>query len=76
MLLVQQLYRKIFKKGEPTQNNAFFNRLNLDVGMVDPRTGRQQATARFRVNDQLVIVGDIGVGGDFRGMLKYLIRFR
>jgi hypothetical protein len=76
MLLVQQLYRKIFKKGEPAQNNAFFNRLALDVGMVDPRTGRQQATARFRINDQLVIVGDLGVGGDFRGMLKYLIRFR
>jgi hypothetical protein len=76
MLLVQQLYRKIVKKGEPTQSNAFFNRLNLDVGMVDPRTGRQQASARFRINDQLVIVGDIGVGGDFRGMLKYLIRFR
>jgi hypothetical protein len=76
MLLVQQLYRKVFKKGEQTQSNAFFNRLNLDVGMVDPRTGRQQASARFRINDQFVIVGDLGVGGDFRGMVKYLIRFR
>jgi hypothetical protein len=76
MLLVQQLYRKVFKKGEPTQSNAFFNRLDLDVGLVDPRTGRQQASARFRINDQLIIVGDLGVGGDFRGMLRYLIRFR
>jgi len=76
MLLVQQLYRKVFKKGEPTQSNVFFNRLDLDVGLVDPRTGRQQASARFRMNDQLVIVGDLGVGGDFRGMLRYLIRFR
>jgi hypothetical protein len=76
MLLVQQLYRKIFKKGEPTQSNTFLNRLDLDVGMVDPRTGRQQATARFKLSDQFVLVGDIGVGGDYRGMLKYLIRFR
>ena len=76
MLLVQQLYRKVFKKGEPAQSNTFFNRLDLDVGLVDPRTGRQQATARFRINDQFVIVGDLGVGGDFRGTLKYLIRFR
>ena len=76
MLLVQQLYRKIFKKGEQAQSNAFFNRLDLDVGLIDPRTGRQQASARFRINDQFVIVGDLGVGGDFRGMLKYLIRFR
>jgi autotransporter translocation and assembly factor TamB len=76
MLLVQQLYRKIFKKGEPTQSNEFFNRLDLDVGAVDPRTGRQQASARFKINDRFVLVGDVGVGGDYRGMLKYLIRFR
>ena len=43
---------------------------------VDPRTGQQQATARLKINDQFVFVGDIGVGGDYRGMLKYLIRFR
>src|SRR5881398_887753 len=76
MLLVQQLYRKVFKKGEPTQSNEFFNRLDLDVGAVDPRTGRQQVSARFKINDRFVLVGDVGVGGDYRGMLKYLIRFR
>jgi len=76
MLLVQQLYRKIFKKGEPAQSNTVFNRLDVDVGTVDPRTGQQQVSARFKVNDQFVIVGDIGVGGDYRGIVKYLIRFR
>jgi autotransporter translocation and assembly factor TamB len=76
MLLVQQLYRKIFKKGEPTQSNEIFNRLDLDVGAVDPRTGRQQVSARFKISDQFVLMGDVGVGGDYRGMLKYLIRFR
>jgi autotransporter translocation and assembly factor TamB len=76
MLLVQQLYRKVFKKGEPTQSNEFFNRLDLDVGAVDPRTGRQQVSARFKISDQFVLVGDVGVGGDYRGILKYLIRFR
>jgi TamB, inner membrane protein subunit of TAM complex len=75
MLVVQQLYRKIFKKGEPTQSNSVFDRLQLDVGTVDPRTGREQATARFKVNENWVLVGDIGVGGDFRGQVKYLIRF-
>ncbi|PYJ20694.1 MAG: hypothetical protein DME99_09360 [Verrucomicrobia bacterium] len=76
MLLVQQLYRKVFKKGEPTQSNTVFNRLDLDVGTVDPRTGRQQVSARFKISDQFVLVGDIGLGGEYRGMLKYLIRFR
>jgi autotransporter translocation and assembly factor TamB len=76
MLLVQQLYRKIVKKGEPTESNTVFNRLDLDLGTVDPRTGQQQATVRFKVSDNIVLTGDVGVHGDFRGKVKYLIRFR
>jgi len=76
MLLVQQLYRKVFKKGQPTETNPVFNRLDLDLGTIDPRTGQQQATVRFKLNDHLVLTGDVGVHGDFRGKLKYLIRFR
>ena len=76
MLLVQQLYQKVFKKGQPTKSNSVFDRLQVDVGQVDPRTGQQTATARFKVNDKFVLVGDLGVGGDFRGMVKYLIRFK
>jgi autotransporter translocation and assembly factor TamB len=76
MLLVQQLYRKIVKKGEPTESNTVFNRLDLDLGTVDPRTGQQQATVRFKIDDHFVLAGDVGVRGDFRGKLKYLIRFR
>jgi autotransporter translocation and assembly factor TamB len=75
MLLIQQLYRKIVKKGEPTDSNTVFNRLDLDLGTVDPRTGQQQATVRFKLTDQVVLTGDVGVHGDFRGKLKYLIRF-
>ncbi|MEP6777067.1 MAG: hypothetical protein ABI944_01350, partial [Chthoniobacterales bacterium] len=76
MLLVQQLYRKVFKKGEAPKNNSVFDRLQVDVGNVDPRTGQQSASARLKLNDQFVLIGDIGVGGDFRGMVKYLIRFK
>jgi hypothetical protein len=76
MLLIQQLYRKTFKKGEPTKSNSVFNKLDVDVGNVDPRTGQQTVTARVRLNEQFVLIGDLGVGGDFRGMVKYLIRFK
>jgi TamB, inner membrane protein subunit of TAM complex len=75
-LLVQQLYRKIFKKGQPTKGESVFNRLDVDFGTVDPRTGQQKATARFKVNQHFLLIGDLGVGGDFRGMVRYLIRFR
>lgn len=76
MLLIQQLYRKVFKKGEPTKSNTVFDRLQVDVGNVDPRTGQQTATARLKLNEQFVLIGDLDVGGDFRGMVKYLIRFK
>ena len=74
-LLVQQLYHKIFKKGGETQSSSVFDRLDVDVGQTDPRTGQRQATARFKVNDQFVLLGDVDVTGGFKGMVKYLIRF-
>ena len=76
MLLIQQLYHKVFKKGEAAQTNSVFDKLQVDLGGTDPRTGQQQATARFKINQQFVLVGDIGVGGDFRGQVKYLLRFK
>ncbi|MDQ2919313.1 MAG: hypothetical protein M3R10_05495, partial [Verrucomicrobiota bacterium] len=76
MLLGQELYRKIFKKGQTTKPNSVFDKLQVDVGNVDPRTGQQTATARFRVNEKVQLIGEIGVQGDFRGTVKYLIRFR
>ena len=76
MLLGQQLYQKIFRKGQTTKSNSAFDRLDVDIGNVDPRTGQQTATARYRINDKVLLVGDIGVQGDFRGTVKYLIRFR
>ena len=76
MLLIQQLYRKVFKKGEATKSNPVFDKLQVDVGNVDPRTGQQQATARYKINEQFMLIGDLQVGGDFRGMVKYLIRFK
>jgi len=50
--------------------------LQVDVGNVDPRTGQQTATARLKLNEQFMLIGDLQVGGDFRGMVKYLIRFK
>jgi autotransporter translocation and assembly factor TamB len=77
ILLVKQLYRKIFKKGaEPERNDSFFNRLDVEFGNTDPRTGEQTATARYKVSDHFVLIGDIGTQGGFRGQVKYLIRFR
>ena len=76
LLVLKQLYRKVFKKDAPLRFDSVFNRLDVEFGAVDPRTGQQSATARFRVNNNFVLLGEVAVGGDFRGLVKYLIRFR
>jgi autotransporter translocation and assembly factor TamB len=74
-LLVTQLYRKFFKKGQASKSNSMFDRLDVSFGTVDPRTQQQQATARLKLNEHFVLMGDVGVGGEWRGMVKYLLRF-
>lgn len=77
LLLGKELYRKIFKKGnEPPKTDSIFNRLDVQFGNTDPRTGEQTATAKYKVSDHIVLIGDLGVQGGFRGLVKYLIRFR
>ncbi|MGI8889598.1 MAG: translocation/assembly module TamB domain-containing protein [Chthoniobacterales bacterium] len=78
LLLGKELYRKVFKKdgGEEPKTDSFFNRLSVEFSGADPRTGEQTATAKYKVSDHFVLVGDLGVAGGFRGQVKYLIRFR
>ena len=52
--------------------DSIFNRLDVEFGNTDPRTGEQTATARYKVRDHIVLIGDIGVGGRFRGLVKYV----
>ncbi|MBA2435404.1 MAG: translocation/assembly module TamB domain-containing protein [Chthoniobacterales bacterium] len=78
MLLGKELYRKIFKKNddEKPKTDSIFNRLSVEYSGADPRTGEQTATAKYKVSDNVVLIGDIGVAGGFRGIVKYVIRFR
>ncbi len=78
LLLGKELYRKIFKKGgdEEPKTDSIFNRLSVEFSGADPRTGEQTATAKYKVSDHVVLIGDLGVAGGFRGQVKYLIRFR
>ncbi len=77
ILLGKSLYQKVFKKGKSASNTtSALDRLDVEAGGVDPRTGQQTATARFRATDQIQLIGEIGVQGDFRGTVKYVVRFR
>jgi autotransporter translocation and assembly factor TamB len=76
VLVFQQLYRKVFKKRDPAEEQGLMERFDFDMGAVDNRTGRQEISARFKLGENYYLVGDVDVSGDFTGRLKYLLRFR
>ena len=79
LLTVKRWYRKTFKKGgyEPAVDEpSFINRFDVDIGNVDPKTGRPEVDASVRFTDNLFFLGEIDVRGQFTGKMKYLLRFR
>jgi hypothetical protein len=76
ILLLQSIYHKFVKAKPPAQNESFVSRFKVNVGGVDPRTGQQEISSSYKLSEQLYLIGDIDVGGDLRGMVRYLIRFK
>ncbi len=84
MLAVKQLYQKVFKRGAaPPPDSAakadtgsMLDRFDVELGALSNRSSGQDVKARFKVTDQVYLMGDLGVDGNFTGSLKYLIRFR
>ena len=80
LLVLQDLYRRTFKSKHTSVNSepksTLADRLNLNVGDTDPATGKQQVGAAFKITDTVQFVADLGIQGDLRGRVKYLIRFR
>jgi hypothetical protein len=66
----------VFKKKDPTEGLPMADRLSMEVGAVDSKTGRQELQATFRLGGELYLVGDVDVSGEFTGRLKYLLRFK
>jgi hypothetical protein len=76
VLVFQQLYRKVFKQRDPSEEQTLFDRLQIDIGGVDNRTGKQEISARFKLGDQFYLTGDVDVAGNFNGKIRYLLRYR
>jgi hypothetical protein len=76
VLVFQQLYRKVFKKRDPAEEQGLMERFEFDLGAVDNRTGRQELSAQFKLGENYYLVGDVDVAGEFTGRLRYLLRFR
>lgn len=77
ILVFQRLYNSIFRRNRPpVQDDSLLSRIQFEVGTVDPKTGNQATRIGIPLTRQLTLVGGVDVGGNFRGQVKYLIRFR
>ncbi|MDD5350892.1 MAG: translocation/assembly module TamB domain-containing protein, partial [Chthoniobacteraceae bacterium] len=77
-LVFQDIYHKVFSKrtAPPANGTNPFDRFSLDVGGVDPRTGKQELMGRFKLSDQFQFGAGVDMQGDARMQLQYLLRFR
>lgn len=76
-LLFQKLYNSVFRRDKPpSEHESFLSRIQFDIGVTDPKTGRQSTTVGIPLSDNIMLSGGLDVGGNFRGQVKYLIRFK
>ena len=77
LLVAQKIFGKIFKKSGAAQpKETLFKDIQFDVAAPDPRSGQQSLQVRLPVGERVVLSGGVDVGGNFRGQLKYLVRFK
>jgi autotransporter translocation and assembly factor TamB len=76
-IVIQQLLGKFFPQtGRADENTEpFIDRFDVQI-LPGRKVGDQSISTSFRLTDKWQIIGDIGSGGDYRGRLKYLVRFR
>ena len=78
VILFQDIYHKVFPKRpiDPSNGSNPLDRFSLDVGGVDPRTGKQELMGNFKLSNQFQFGAGLDVQGDARMQLQYLLRFR
>jgi len=77
ILLFQRAYQSVFRRNKPPQEKEdFLSRIRFDIGVTDPKTGRQATTLGIPLSENVVLMGGLDVGGNFQGQVKYLIRFK
>jgi len=76
-LLARDLYRKLFpKRNAPANERNPLDHFSLDVGAVDPRTGKQELMGRLKLSNEYQFSAGVDMQGDVRMQLQYLIKFQ
>ena len=77
LLLIDKLRRK-YAKGTPIERRpgSLRDTLKFKAGQIDPRTGKRSASAQLEVTEKIYLLGNVNVEGDYRGLVKYIFRFK
>ncbi len=76
VLALQKLWGKVFKSNTRSDDESLLDRFDFDLGNVDPKTGKQTVSARYRATDRVSFLTDFDADGNFRGRVRYVFRFR
>ena len=78
VLLFQDLYHKLRPSRPSLADNTHnpMDRFALDVGSVDPRTGKQELMGKLKLSNQYEVSAGVDMQGDVRMQLRYLLRFK
>ncbi len=75
-VLLQQTYRKLFKKRALDTADDEPPRLSFEFSLFGSDPTRRGVSAVYELNPKWRVIGKVGETGTFRGLLYYLIRFR
>ena len=77
-LLLIDRWRRKYGKGTPLERRpgGLADTLSFKAGQIDPRTGQRAASASIELTDQIHLLGNVDVHGDYRGLLRYVLRFK
>jgi len=75
-VVLQQAYRKLFRKTARGGDDAEPPRLSFQFSLFGSDATRRNLSAVYELNPKWRVIGRVGESGTFRGMLHYLIRFR
>lgn len=74
-LVFQKIWRKLFPNAKVSKNELL-DRVSFNTGSIDPDSATPALGASLRITDDVYMIFDSGTDGNFRGRVKYLIRFR
>ena len=77
LLLIDKVRRRL-TKGTALERSPgqLRDQLSFKAGQIDARTGQRSASATLKLTDNVYLLGNVNVEGDYRGLVNFIFRFK